>query len=365
MGLATLLAAVGVVLTLTPGGEAGHGRSRVEAPLPVGPPAPADLAAVLDRAGAIGPVRSLLVAHHGQLLAERYYGGASVSEPVNVKSASKSVVSALVGIAIAEGHLTGTDQRLPTLFGDYFETIDEPSKRRITLGDLLSMRAGLETTSFGTYGAWVESPDWVRFALERPMTCEPGDCWEYSTGNTHLLGVAVARATGTDLRTFAERELLGPLGIPARPWDRDPDGHYLGGNNMAFTPRELLRFGQLYLNEGSWEGERLLPASWVRRSWDLRVRSPWNGHGYGLGWWGREVAGERVRFAWGYGGQYLFVVPDLELAVVATTDLDRRRRRWDADRALFRLLREEIIPRVRESERPLSPTIGPGSVRAG
>lgn len=352
--------AAGAALALAAcGGEPSRDEDP-SAPLPVGPPLPADLTTVADRAGEIGPVASLVVSHHGRILAERYFRGARASEPVNVKSASKSVVSALVGIAIARGLLEGTDQRVATLFPDYFRSIESPAKRRITLGDLLSMRAGLETTSFGTYGAWVSSPDWVRFALERPMTCEPGDCWEYSTGNTHLLGVAVARAAGTDLRTFAARELLGPLGIPARRWDRDPAGHYLGGNNMSFTPTELLRFGQLYLNEGTWEGERILPASWVRRSWELRVRSPWNGHGYGLGWWGRDVAGERVRFAWGYGGQYLFLVPDLELAVVATTDLDRRRRRWDADRALFRLLREEIIPRLRASERPLSPGVGPG-----
>jgi len=366
LGLLLLLVGAGAVALAGRLGSGGSEERR--APIPVGPPSPASMASVLEEAGRIGPLSSLLIAHHGRLLGERYYGGASPSEPVNVKSASKSVVSALVGIAIAEGHLEGTDQPIAELFPDYFEAIEDSAKRAITVGDLLSMRAGLETTSFRTYGAWVESSDWIRFALQRPMTCQPGGCWEYSTGNTHLLGVAVARAAGTDLRSFAARELLGPLGIPARPWDRDPRGYYLGGNNMAFTPRELLRFGQLYLNEGVWEGERLLPASWVRRSWDVRVRSPWNGHGYGLGWWGRTVAGERVRFAWGYGGQYLFLVPELELAVVATTDLDRRRRRWDADRALFRLLREEILPRARASERPLteagpalpSPSTSPG-----
>lgn len=324
-------------------------------PVPAGPPPPADLGPVVAQASEIGPLTSFLVSHHGRILAEAYFHGASSEEPVNVKSASKSVVSALVGIAIAEGALDGTGQRLPELFPDYYRTIDDSTRRAITLEDLLSMRAGLETTSFGTYGAWVESSDWIRFALERPMTCAAGECWEYSTGNTHLLGAAVARATGSDLRAYAARELLGPLGIPARPWDRDPQGYYLGGNNMAFTPRELLRFGELYLRGGTWEGERILPAEWIERSWELRVRSPYNGHGYGLGWWGREVAGEPVRFAWGYGGQYLLCVPGLDLAVVATTDPSRQRRRWDADRAVFRLLREEVIPRVRASERPYPP----------
>lgn len=355
-GVALIIAAVAGVVASRVGWAPD---SHAPTPVPAGPPPPADLAPVLERASQIGPLTSFVVSHHGRILAEVYFHGASADEPINVKSASKSVVSALVGIAIAEGALEGTGQRLPELFPDYFRSIEDSTKRAITLGDLLSMRAGLETTSFGTYGAWVESPDWVRFALERPMTCAPGECWEYSTGNTHLLGAAVARATGTDLRAYADRELFGPLGIAARPWDRDPQGYYLGGNNMAFSPRELLRFGELYLNEGVWEGERILPAEWIERSWELRVRSPYNGHGYGLGWWGREVAGEPVRFAWGYGGQYLFCLPELELAVVATTDPGRQRRRWDADRAIFRLLREEVIPRVRESERPFPPRRSP------
>lgn len=333
-------------------GEAGE-TSRAD-PFEPGRPAdlgPADLWDAFRRAGEVGALHSLLVSQDGQLLGERYFDGASPSDVVNVKSVSKSVMSALVGAAVAEGHLEGPNQLLPELLPEAYEGIDDPRKRWITVGNLLSNQAGLETTSFDNYGPWVSSGNWVRWALRRPVECPPGTCWEYSTGNFHLLSAALTRATGTSTREFARRHLLGPLGIPARPWDRDPQGVYLGGNNMGFTPRELLRFGELYLAGGRWEGEQILPASWIERSWRPRVRSSYNGNAYGYGWWSRRVAGERAWYAWGYGGQYLILVPRLELAMVATTAPGRRGGRWDADRAVFRILREDVIPRARTLER--------------
>lgn len=343
---------------LVPHGGDGGADARDAVPLPAGPPGPADLSEAFRRAGEIGPLTSLLVSRAGERLGERYYRGATASRVVNVKSASKSVLSALVGIAIEQGHIRGTDQPVAELLPQAFAGLEDPRKRRITVGHLLAMEAGLATTSFSNYGPWVESSDWVRWALERPMECDPGACWEYSTGNTHLLSAALTEATGMDTRTYAARELLGPLGIPARPWDRSPRGYYLGGNNMGFRPVELLRIGETYLDGGRWEGRQVVPAGWIERSWTPRSTSSYNGNDYGYGWWGRRVAGHRVWYAWGYGGQYLFAVPDLELAVVATTDLARQRRRWDADRAIFGLLREQIIPEVRRAwgaGRPAAP----------
>ena len=346
LAVAVLAAGAGLVLPML-GGNAADARDAVA--LPAGPPPPPDLSDAFRRAAEVGPVNSLLVSRGGERLGERYFHGASASTVINIKSASKSVVSALVGIAIDQGHISGTDQTVAALLPEAFAGVEDPRKRRITVGHLLAMEAGLETTSFGNYGAWVESSDWVRWALERPMECDPGGCWEYSTGNTHLLSAILTAATGTDTRTFAARHLLGPLDIPARPWDRSPRGIYLGGNNMGFRPEELLRFGEMYLNEGRWEGRQIVSPAWIERSWTPRATSSYNGNDYGYGWWSRRVAGHRVWYAWGYGGQYLFLVPDLELAVVATTDLSRERRRWDADRAIFDLLRQEIIPEVRRA----------------
>lgn len=364
--------ALAVGLALDPGGEAAADGGAAGAPeaaradrFEPGRPAavgPADLWGAFRRAGEVGSLHSLLVSQDGQLVGERYFDGASASDVINVKSVSKSVMSALVGAAVGGGHLEGPNQLLAELLPEAYEGVDDPRKRWITVGNLLSNQAGLETTSFDNYGPWVSSGDWVRWALRQPVECPPGTCWEYSTGNFHLLSAALTRATGMSTREFARRELLGPLGIPARPWDRDPQGVYLGGNNMGFTPRELLRFGELYLAGGRWQGQQLVPASWVERSLQPRVRSSYNGNAYGYGWWSRRIAGERTWYAWGYGGQYLILVPRLGLAMVATTAPGRRGGRWDADRAIFRILREEVIPRARTRDGG-TPTAADGARR--
>ena len=354
-GFGAAVAAGGCTPDAAPGPAAAAERASGPAPpartasLPVGPPPPPDLSDAYRRAGRVPPLSSLLVSQAGDRLGESYWAGASAGRPINVKSASKSILSLLVGIAIEEGHVRSVDQPIREFLGDRYRGLGDPRKRLVTVGHLLSMQAGLATTSFDTYGAWASSGDWIGFALRRPVECLPGRCWEYSTGNYHLLSAILARATGVDTRTWARRELLGPLGIPARPWDRGPDGYYLGGNNMSFTPAELLRIGEMLLNEGRWEGEQVVPERWIRRSWTPRVTSSYNGNEYGYGWWSRTLAGERLWYAWGYGGQYLFLAPELELAVVATTAPGRERGSFDADRAIFRILRDEILPEVRRS----------------
>jgi CubicO group peptidase (beta-lactamase class C family) len=143
----------------------------------------------------------------------------------------------------------------------------------------------------------------------------------YSTGSSHLLSAILTRATGVSTYRFAQRELARPLGIPLRPWTTDPQGIYFGGNEMRMTPREMLAFGRLYLRRGrTADGRQLLPQWWIDSSWVTRGVSPWNGFGYGYGWWIREAHGHPLYFAWGYGGQFIFIVPSLELLVVATSD---------------------------------------------
>jgi CubicO group peptidase (beta-lactamase class C family) len=282
--------------------------------------APAGAAAAeLDR------IRSLLVSWRGSLVLERYYNGARAATPANIKSAAKSVISALVGIAIARGDIPSVRQPLVGLLPDEPAFRSDPRKQRITVEDLLSMRAGLEPTSFGSYGAWVSSPNWVRDALRRPMVDDPGGRMLYSTGSTHLLSAALTRATGTSTYAYALRHLARPLGIDLRPWTRDPQGIYFGGNDMYLTPREMARFGQLYLDGGVANGRRVLPQAWIDSSWAVRTYSPWNGHGYGYGWWTRTSRGRPVHFAWGYGGQFVFVVPSLRLVVVTTSESEAPR----------------------------------------
>lgn len=301
------------------------------------------LARADERAAALPRLHSLLVARHGELYLERYYRGGGRERPTNVKSASKSVLAALVGIALAEGALTGVDQPIAPFFARYLAQQPDPRARAITVGHLLSMQAGLEPTSFGNYGAWVSSRDWVRYVLTRPFVDEPGGRMLYSTGSTHLLSAILTQATGMSTHAYAQSRLFEPLGVRLPRWTRDPQGIYFGGNEMSLTPRAMLRFGELYRNGGVHEGRRVLPAEWIRDSWTPRTRSPYNGHRYGYGWWSRPAGRYTAYFAWGYGGQFIFVVPELELTVVATSQADVQREGAHL-RAVHALLDEAILP---------------------
>lgn len=309
-------------------------------------------AALLDsafrRGAALPRLRSLLVARDGRLVRERYFRGAARDRAENIKSASKSIVSALVGIAIQQRHLEGVRQSIASFFPREFGTTTEPRKFGITIEDLLTMRSGLETTSFYNYGRWVSSGNWVRFALEQPMVADPGSEMIYSTGSSHILSAILTRATGRSTWDYANRQLAQPLGITLPRWQRDPQGIYFGGNDMYLTPRAMLAFGNLYLRRGrTLDGRQIVPARWVDSSFVSRTRSGWSGNEYGYGWWNRQLAGHRVYFAWGYGGQFIFVAPDLGLTVVTTSDPDERSREGDHLDAIYDLVERYIIPAAR------------------
>jgi CubicO group peptidase (beta-lactamase class C family) len=272
----------------------------------------------LEAASGLPRLHSLLVSHRGELVLERYFNGRRAASLANIKSASKSVISALVGIAIERGHLGGVTQPLTAFFPDILAGQSD-SRIRITVEDLLTMRAGLESTSNRNYGAWVQSRNWVRHALTRPLLEEPGTRMQYSTGNTHVLSAILTQATGKSTWQFAQEELAKPLGFSLPQWPRDPQGIYFGGNDMLMTPRQMLAFGTLYLNLG-WAGERqIVPSKWIQSSFIPRGRSGFSEELYGYGWWIREMAGHPTFYAWGFGGQFIFVVPDLDLVVVSTS----------------------------------------------
>jgi CubicO group peptidase (beta-lactamase class C family) len=337
--LALALAACG-------GGEPVQRPPAQEARAELAPRAPADtllLAEAVNRGAALPRLTGMLVAQDGRVVAEGFWRGGRADRPTNVKSVSKSVLSALVGIAIAEGRLRGPDQPLAEILPEHFGAGTDPRKRSITLGHLVSMRAGLESTSFQNYGAWVGSRDWVRDALRRPLEAGPGERMIYSTGNTHLLSAALTRATGTSTWAYAVRALGEPLGIRIPRWQRDPQGIYFGGNDMYLTPRALLRFGELYRNGGVHEGKQIVPRAWVEASARPLGTSRWSGFDYGYGWWTKRSGAHDVFFAWGYGGQYVFVVPSLKLTAVFTS-LSEGPRERDHLPAIHAILDDQLIP---------------------
>ena len=305
----------------------------------------ARLDAVYARADSLRRLHSLLVFHRDSLRRERYFSGARADRAANIKSASKSVMSALVGIALQRGHLRSIQQPLSELLPVETRGLDS-AVRDITVEDLLTMRAGLQSTSFDQYGAFVTSRNWVRHTLTRPVVAPRGEGAPmiYSTGSTHLLSAVLTRATKQSTHAFGRRS-LAPLGIRLRPWTTDPQGVYFGGNEMRMTPREMLAFGRLYLNGGRIpDGTQLLPRTWIDSSWVPRTTSNWSGNAYGYGWWIREAHGHPVYFAWGYGGQFIFVVPSASMVVVATSDPSPRRREGDHLDAVHRLVDELLAP---------------------
>jgi CubicO group peptidase (beta-lactamase class C family) len=302
------------------------------------------LAQAYRRAAELPRIRSLLVHWKGKLIRETYFGGAIPSGRANIKSASKSIISALVGIAIEQRRIKGVHQTIAELLPAETRGLDS-IKRAITVEHLLSMRAGLQSTSFDNYGTWVTSRNWVRNALSRPMVAEPGGAMVYSTGSSHLLSAILTRATKMSTHEFAQRHLAVPLGITLRPWQTDPQGIYFGGNDMYLTPRDMLKLGALYLNGGRVGTRQVVPKAWIDSSFVARTISPYNGNRYGYGWWSRTAHGFDIRYAWGYGGQFIFVVPQLQLVVVATSDPNASRY-WGHTDALHALLENEIIPAV-------------------
>ncbi len=301
------------------------------------------LGAAADAAGELPRMHSLLVSHCGELILERYYNGTRPGRLANVKSASKSIISALTGIAIHRGHLSGLDHRIGDIFPELLAGEANAAKRAITIGDLLSMRSGLESTSSRNYGAWVLSGHWVRFALTRDLVSPPGTRMEYSTGNTHLLSAILSKVTGKSTWQFAQDQLAGPLGFTLARWPQDPQGIYFGGNDMLLTPRQMLAFGELYLNRGRANGRQVVPEAWIDASTVALTRSRISDQRYGYGWWVRELGGLHTFYAWGYGGQFIFVVPDLQLVVVATSAATAGEERRDHRRLVYDLIERQII----------------------
>jgi CubicO group peptidase (beta-lactamase class C family) len=321
--------------------------SHVRRPRMLAAPDSASLLRASARASELPRLRSLLVSWKGDVILERYFHGASASTPANIKSASKTIISALVGIAVHRG-----DLRLSQTLGELL-SVDarglDTAKRSITVEDLLTMRAGLQSTSFENYGAWVSSGNWVRDALRRPMVAPhgAGAPMIYSTGSTHLLSAILTRVTKTNTHAYADRHLFRPLGIRLRAWTTDPQGVYFGGNEMRMTPREMLAFGALYMTGGVAPrgGDTVITRVWIDSSWAPRTESPWSGNSYGYGWWIRSTRGFTTYFAWGYGGQYIFVIPELQLVVVTTSD-PAASRDGGHNSSILNMLDSEIVSAV-------------------
>ncbi len=313
---------------------------------------PVPLEELLKSFGSLGPINSMLISQHEEIIGEEYFRRMHAGRGHNIKSASKSVLSILVGIAIEKGYLEGVDQTIEEFFPEYFDSNPDPVKASVTIGDLLTMRSGLASTSRGHYGRWVTSRNWIMYALNRPLEGTPGVDRIYSTGNTHLLSVIITRASGMSTLRFANRYLFGPMDIRVTGWDRDPQGYYLGGNNLALYPRDMIKIGQLMMDMGVYQGEQLVSGEWIKESIEPVTGRQIDNDNYGYLWFRRMSGDFHKVYAFGNGGQYIMILPELDAVISVTTQNETSEPTRNYRRQLFQGLDQEVIPRLADMYNP-------------
>jgi CubicO group peptidase (beta-lactamase class C family) len=289
------------------------------------------------------PVHAFLVIRHGRLVLERYGtdGGRQLGpdDLHLLHSTTKTFTGALVGIALAEKKLPSVSAPALSFFGPDQVKERTPAKARMTLEDLLTMRSGLEYRE-GVDDLLFREPDTVAGLLSQPLRADPGTAWNYSSGDAHILAGILRRATGETPLEYATRRLFAPLGIEKLSWEADPDGTQYGGYGLSLRPRDLARVGLLYLAEGKWNGQQLVPREWIAAQTRAHAETPWFGGAYGYLCWVPKIGGFATR---GYMGQNMYVFPDRDLIVVFNAALPYQR----ADPDLDDLVREFVLPAVK------------------
>jgi CubicO group peptidase (beta-lactamase class C family) len=240
----------------------------------------------------------------------------------DIQSITKSVVALLVGAAIDRGLIGSVDAPLLAFFPEYAD-LNSPERQRITLRDLLTMRAGLDWPLKPYLSMWrrvAAAPDPYRLILEQPMVAEPGEKWFYNNGVADLVGGLVQKATHRPLDQFAREVLFDPLGITDWEWGHMANGDPGGSGGLRLRPRDLAKLGQLILNDGAWDGRQIVSAGWIRQMVETRVKTP--DRDYAYLWWRDQSDLDGRTIDWiigsGWGGQCLNIIPELALVVVVT-----------------------------------------------
>jgi CubicO group peptidase (beta-lactamase class C family) len=289
-------------------------------------------------AAELSTLYGLLVIKNDHLIAEGYFNEGAVEQKNFLQSVTKSYTSALVGIALVQGYLPGVDQKMMDFFPEFAGQINDPRKERITIRDMLQMRSGYPWEEREPpYGETLFSSNkWLPCMVEFPLTSDPGAEFRYSNLTSHLLGVIVARACKTDLKSYGQQKLFSPIKAEVGDWRHDADNYNYGHAEISFTARDVAKFGLLYLHHGEYEGNRVLSAAWVRESlqtysegmYDNEWRNDASNYlgpyfrdiGYGYQWWSARVGDHHFNFAWGHGGNLIILLDELDLIVVTTAN---------------------------------------------
>ncbi|MEE9442083.1 MAG: serine hydrolase [candidate division Zixibacteria bacterium] len=302
---------------------------------------PALLDTLTDRinSGNLGRITSLLIARSGNLVYEQYFRGYELNNLVSIYSCTKSVTSALMGIAIGEESIGGVDDRLFDYLDGYTlfppDMIDSLNREGITLEHLLTMTAGFSWKELevpygdtgNSYNKMVNSDNWIQFVLNQPIVSEPGTTFEYSTGLSGLMAVILENSTGQQVDDYAREKIFRHIGIDTCVWRMSPRGIPMTGSGLKLRPRDMAKFGWLYSQNGVWDGDTIVPSWWVQASHQIHSTSP-NGREYGYQWWLVQFTDDQgnpfyMPYALGYGGQHIFVPPVYDMVIVVTADDDQ------------------------------------------
>jgi CubicO group peptidase (beta-lactamase class C family) len=304
-------------------------------------------------------IYSLLVIKDGYLIAEAYFNEGSINQKDRLQSVTKSFTSALVGIALDQGYLTSVDQKMMDFFPELADQITDPRKEQITIRDLLQMRAGYpsEETDPNLWDGLL-SGHYPSLIEEFPLVTDPGTEFHYSNLSSNWLGIIVDRETGMNLKAYAEENLFSPLGIEAGEWGTDADGHSNGSGDLHLTARDAAKFGLLYLNDGEYEGNQVVPADWVhdslqRYSDDINVTGGFPANwglsisdiGYGYQWWSATAGEHHFEYAMGHGGQMIALVDEFDMLVITTSYpfwLQHDAESWKHESAIMNLVGQFI-----------------------
>lgn len=266
------------------------------------------------------PINAEVIVKDGVIVDEYYKDGYDQNSVFTLQSTSKSVTSALIGIAIDKGYIPSVNEPISTYFPQILDSGSE-YKSQITIWNLLTHTTGLNASDTANWDEWLASDNWVDYVLERPATSRPGTVFSYFTGNTHLLSAILQQATGKTAYEFGKEYLFDPLDMDSVQCSTDPQGISDAGNGFAMNVYDMAKLGELYLNNGNWNGEQIISEQWVKDSITLQFDRSSGSADYGYQWWVRTF-GENAYpayFAQGHYGQYIFVVPDLDLVVAITS----------------------------------------------
>src|SRR5664279_404820 len=279
-----------------------------------------------------GEVHSLIIAKDDSIIFEKYFNGFTRESKHALYSVTKSFTSALIGICLDKGLLDSINIPMLNYFPEYRNTIAnfDSLKSKITIRDLLTMTSGFTwdewTTSYNDPAndviRLIQSEDWIKYVLDRPMAHEPGTFVTYNSGVSNLLSGIVTKVTGGPARDFAKHNLFSKLGITDWTWDNRPDGISIGGWGLSLRPIDMIKFGQLYLKKGLWNNQQVIPKSWIEESTMAHNQmNHWCDYGYQ--WWRygssmASVKAEGITFASGGGEQFIWVIPGHNAVVVCT-----------------------------------------------